>query len=137
MNNYQLFVASHLSYVEHAPTYEDIVANLKWLFVKKQNNVYVCHLLVSHHQKPGESISEFAQALELLAKDCSFADISAGVYRDELSRDSFINGLSSTDIRQRLLEKEDLNFLQVPDLTDSSDKAHRQSLTMVQPLPFC
>jgi len=45
-------------YVENAPAYEDIVSNLKRLFLKKKNNFYVRHLLVSRRQKPGESISE-------------------------------------------------------------------------------
>jgi len=67
-NNYQLLVTRHLSLRGGLSYYKDIVANLKRLFVNKQNNVYSYHLLVSCRQKPGESISEFAQALKLLAK---------------------------------------------------------------------
>jgi len=36
--------------------------------------------------------------------------VSAEQYREELIRDSFINGLSSQGIRQRLLEKDDLSL---------------------------
>ena len=39
-----------------------------------------------------------------LAKDCEFEDVTAVQYRDDMIRDSFINGLCSSEIRQRLLE---------------------------------
>jgi len=69
-----------------------------------------CLLAVS---KPLEKLSqEFLQALKTLAKDCSFLDVLTDEYREELARDSFINGLSSSGIRQRLLEKDNLNLVQ-------------------------
>ena len=55
-------------------------------------------------QEPGESIDQFLVALKKLSKDCSFQTVTAEVYRDELVRDMFIRGLSSSYIRQRLLE---------------------------------
>jgi len=38
-----------------------------------------------------------------------FSEVTAAMYREELTRDAFINGLSSASIRQRLLERAD-NF---------------------------
>jgi len=37
--------------------------------------------------KPPEKPSQILQALKTLAKDCSFQDVSADVYREELTRD--------------------------------------------------
>ena len=48
--------------------------------------------------------NQFLVALKKLSKDCSFQTVTAEVYRDELVRDMFIHGLSSSYIRQRLLE---------------------------------
>jgi len=48
--------------------------------------------------------------LKLLSKDCTFQMVSAEQYREELIRDSFINGLNSQGIRQRLLEKDHLSL---------------------------
>jgi len=83
-----------------------IVQILNVLYVKKNNNVYARHMLVSHRQASGESISEFLHVPKDLDKDCVFSDVTADVYREELTRDVFINGLTSSAIHQRLLEKE-------------------------------
>jgi len=59
------------TYVEKAVVvvdYERIVETLKYVYMKKKNNVYARHLLVSRRQAPNESISEFLQALKGLAK---------------------------------------------------------------------
>ena len=117
-------------YVEEAETYGDIVKTLKELFVKKKNNVYARHLLVSRRQGPGESVTEYLQTLKRLAKDCTFTDVSASAYRDELTRDSFINGLASPSIRQRLLEKDGLTLTQAFELANSLDSAHRHAISI-------
>jgi len=108
------------------------VETLKSVYIKKKNNVYARHLLVSRRQAPTESISEFLQTLEGLAKECSFDDVSAAVYREEFTRDSFINNLSSLSIRQRSLEKDNLTLVQAYELADSLDCAQRQSQHMNQ-----
>ena len=51
---------------------------------------------------------EFLQELQKLSKDCHFNNVTSEQYREELVRDSFINGLLSPLIQQRLLEKLDL-----------------------------
>jgi len=114
------------SFVEEAGDYERIVETLKSVYVKN-NNVYERHLLVRRRQIPTESISEFLQSLKSLAKECSFADVLAAVYREVLTRDSFINNLSSSSIRQRLLEKDNLTLVQAYELADNVDRAQRQS----------
>ena len=43
-------------------------------------------------------------ALDVLSKKCEFGEVTAAVYRDEYVRDSFIRGLQSSEVRQRLLE---------------------------------
>ena len=63
-----------------------------------------CHLLANRRQQSGESLDEFFQQLRKLSKDCDLRDVTAGQYREELVRDSFINGLSLPPIHQRLLE---------------------------------
>ena len=95
-------------YVEEAKTYERVIEILKQTFIKRKNNVYARHLLVSRRQSSNESIAKYLQALKTLSKDCTFRNVTAQQYREELIRDSFINGLSSAVIRQRLLENDDL-----------------------------
>jgi len=86
--------------VEDAADYEDVVRILKSFYVKQKNNVYARHLLVSRHQLQGETLSEYLHVLKTLAKDCTFFEVTAATYREELARDTFINGLSSASTRQ-------------------------------------
>jgi len=93
--------------VEEDETFEQIVATLKAAYFKKKNNVYARHLLVSRYQQPGESVTEYVQTLKALAKECTFGAVSADEYQAELTRDAYINGLSSPFIRLRILEKDE------------------------------
>jgi len=113
-------------HVEEAETYDMIVQTLKALYVKKKNNVYARHLLASRRQGSDESISELLHVLKGLATDCSFSDVTAETYREELTRDAFINGLASA-VRQRLLEKEELSLNQAFKLADNLGRVHRYS----------
>jgi len=118
--------------VEDAADHEDVVRILKSLYVKQKNNVYARHLLVSRHKLQGETLSEYVQVLKSLAKDCTFAEVTAATYREELTRDAFINGLSSASIRQRLLERAEITLVQAFQLAESLDRAQGQALSMGQ-----
>ena len=117
-------------YVEDATDYETIIAQLRLIYVKRKNNIYARHLLVSRKQAAGEKISEYLQALKLLAKECNFQPVTAAVYRDELVRDSFINGLVSPNIRQRLLETDNIDLQRASDLAESLEQAQIQATSM-------
>jgi len=78
-------------------------------------------LLATRGQRPDECLAEFLQALNVLAKDCVFKDVTAAQSKEEFISDTFINGLSSSSIRQRLLEHADLDLRKAIDLADSLD----------------
>jgi len=67
-----------------------------------------------------ESLQSFLDELLVLSKTCNFRDVTAEVYRNELVRDAFINGLKSHEIRQRRLENNGVTLDQV------SDRAYSQ-----------
>ena len=117
-------------HVEDADSYDSVVASLTSLYIKKKNNVYCRHLLVSRRQETGETISEFLNALKALAKECTFTNVTAAEYKEQLTRDAFINGITSSVIRQRLLEKE-LSLTEAFELADSLDRAQRYSSRIV------
>ena len=51
--------------------------------------MYVRHLLVSRHQQSGESVTEYAQMLKALAKECTFGAVTSDEYRADLTRYSY------------------------------------------------
>ena len=84
--------------------YTEASALLQALFVKTKNPNYARHCLAMRTQKEGESIELYLLALEKLAKECDFKDVTAAAHQEECIRTAFISGLSSHQIRQRLLE---------------------------------
>ena len=59
-------------YVEDAQTYDEAIKILKKTYKQQNNPVFARHLLATREQRAGESLSEFVQALKILAKDCEF-----------------------------------------------------------------
>ncbi|KAK4322446.1 hypothetical protein Pmani_006786 [Petrolisthes manimaculis] len=91
-------------------TYDEAIKTLQTVFVKPVNEIFARHQLSTRKQQPGESVDQFLQFLKLLSRDCGFKAFSATVYAQESIRDAFISGLSSSVIRQRLLEKHTLTL---------------------------
>lgn len=90
--------------------YSSAIKRLKKHYVKPVNEIFARHKLATRKQKENESIADFSQSLELLAKECNFSAVTASEHASEAIRDAFINGLSSNAIRLRLLENEKLGL---------------------------
>ena len=91
-------------FISDCATYESAKETLRKKYVKPANEIFARHLLATRKQQPNETLDELLQSLKILSRDCNFRNIEAAVYRDEYIRDSFISGLISNTIRQRLLE---------------------------------
>ena len=97
-------------YIEEITTFDAAVELLQNLFVRKPNDVTSRHILSTTRQQPGQSLDDYLRTLNSLAKNCTFADVTAVQYRDEYVRDAFISGITSNMIRERLLEKDHLTL---------------------------
>ena len=84
-------------------------------------------------QLSDESIEEYFLELCDLAKDCNFKDVSADENRNQAIRDSFISGLDSGFIRQRLLQNQTLDLETAYDQARTLDSAQRNSESFTQP----
>ena len=99
-----------LEHISEAPDYEAVVSTLEPLFVKPQNKFFARHVLATRNQDTSETVDGYYLTLNKLSKDCNSKDFSVQKNRDEYIRDSFISGLRSNVIRQRLLEKNIFRF---------------------------
>ena len=111
-------------HIADCTSYATAMDILSGMYIKPKNETFARHVLACRRQNPGESLDKYLQALKLLAKDCNFKAVTADEYRDDYIRDAFINGLTSPQIRQRLLENRSL------DLQTAYEKAH--TLEMAQ-----
>ena len=114
-------------YFDHCTTFDEAEKLLDQLYVKKPNDIFARHLLMMEKQKPGQSLEDFRCTLLKLAKDCEFRDTTAIQYKDDMVRDSFINGIISSEIRQRLLEHKKLTLTEAFQQAITLDNAKRDN----------
>ena len=74
-------------------------------------------------QDTGKSVDKFILRINKLSQNYDFTAVSGQEYKHDMKRDSFINGLSSNFIRQRLLENETLTFTEAHKKTRSIELA--------------
>ena len=113
--------------ISEITTYDAAMELLENTYIKPKNTIFARHLLATSKQEPGESLEQFVQKLQTLAKDCEFAAVSAEQYRDNSVREAFISGIASSTIRQRLLEKKTLDLKTAVELARSLEMAERQN----------
>ena len=102
--------------------------------MKTPNVIFARHLLASRRQQSGETLSEFLRELHKFSKDCNIRAVSAEEYREELIRDTFINGIASSFIRQCLLENEELDLQTAFDQANALDLAQKNSEAYMTPV---
>ena len=115
------------TFVMDTRSYDEARQALNNTYHKLKNVIFARHLLMTRTQKETETINEYIHALNQLAQDCQFQDVRANEYKDDLSRDAFINGIGSSIIRQRLLEESDLDFQTAVGKAQVLDRAEKQS----------
>lgn len=111
--------------ISECETYDDALKTLEALYVKPTNEVFARHTLATRRQQSGESLDEYFRALKLLSKECNFKAVTASQHCEEYVRDSFISGLQSPMIRQRLLENKTLDLTTMYDQARALDSAQR------------
>lgn len=120
---------SHNNY-EHiscCSSYSEAIKILDSIFIKPKNEIFARHCLTSRKQQPGETVDQYLQALKHLSKDCNFKTVSAEENQNDYIRDSFISGLSSSQIRQRLLENTTLKLDEAKNQALSLESAQKHS----------
>ena len=114
-------------------SYDIAVTTLTSAYIKVPNIIYARHRLATRQQQPGESMDTYLQALRILANDCNFKTVSAKVYQEEAIRDAFISGISSNEIRQRLLENDILTLAETEKKARTFESAQKNSQTYAAP----
>ena len=137
-NNKQELLINYVSptvyeFISESATYEDSIKILNDLYDKPKNIIFSRHLLATCKQETGQSLDQFLQKLKSLAKDCEFKNATAQQIRDDAIRDSFISGLVSNNVRQRLLENDSLDLQKAFDMARSLELAQQQSLSYHSP----
>lgn len=134
---YQLLV-NHISpqvynIIQAKTSYDEAIKTLNDAYEKRQNTTLARHILISRKQQPGESVAEYSRALNVLARDCKFTDVTAIDYQNDVVRLAFIAGVSSQKIQQRLLENSTDTLEQSLNLALSLESAENTSQILTVP----
>ncbi|XP_033114041.1 uncharacterized protein LOC117114483 [Anneissia japonica] len=113
--------------ISECTSYAEALEILKGLYLKPTNEIFARHRLATRKQNAGETLDEYLQALKVLSKDCNFKAVTAEQVRNDCIRDSFISGLYSQMIRQRLLENKTLDLQTMFDQARSLETAQKNS----------
>ena len=119
--------AEVFDYVEECTAYDTVIETLERLYVKIPNKIFARHELATRKQRPGESLDKFLEELKKICKNCNFSAVTAEAYRSEMIRDSFINGITSNYIRQRLLENAELSLDRACEIARTLHTAQKSS----------
>ena len=123
--------------IENDTTYEAAINTLQSAYTKEINVIYARHVLSSRKQLAEETLDDYLRSLRLLAKDCSFQNLTAQEYHDECIMYTFISGIRSVQIRQRLLEHATLNLKSAFDTARSLEIAQKNAETYTNPNQTC
>lgn len=115
------------AYIADCSDYDAAITILRDLYEKKKNPIFARFTLYSRKQKESESIDDYYVALQQLARDCSYTNVTADTYRQEAIRDAFVSGITSTSIRQRLFENTQSDLSEVITLSRILETAQRDA----------
>ena len=101
-------------------TYSHTVSMLKSAYIKSTKEAFAWHLLGIYKKQPRESLDEFLQTLKTWSKP-----VTAQRHKYEYIPDSFIYGLQSKPIRQRLLENNTIDCNTMLNLAGSWEVAQK------------
>lgn len=118
---------SIFQYITGINSYKEALTILDKLYKKPVNEIFSRHVLSTRKQQVTENIDQYVQALKLLSRDCNFQSVTLEEHRDSFIRDSFISGLASQNIRQRLLENATLTLEKAVNKARSLESAQKQA----------
>uniref|UniRef100_UPI00358F7739 uncharacterized protein n=1 Tax=Myxine glutinosa TaxID=7769 RepID=UPI00358F7739 len=115
--------------IAQCATYDLSIAELKRLYIKEKSPVYARYLLQTRRQQPNEAMDHYAQELRQLLLDSVREPRTPAQAQDDRLLDAFIAGVSSQELRLKLLEKTDLTFATALEQATVYTKARMQSHT--------
>ena len=131
LNKFQVLInfveANVYDLISDCNSYEDAIILLKDQYIKPTNVIFSRQLLAERKQASNESVKAFYTDLKKLSRKCDFSAVTASKHCDESIRTTFIAGLHSSHIRQRLLESEDTSLDSIYKLALSLELAQKNA----------
>ena len=112
--------------VSDTDNFDTAIQALDNAYIKPMNIVYNRHQLITCKQDPTQTIDNHMQEPERISKTCNFEAVTTEQNKQYI-RDTFINGMNSIYIRQRLLESSTLSLEEAYQQDRTLKQAQKQS----------
>jgi len=113
--------------IDGCGTHDEAIQKLDDFYITKKSELFSRYKLTSRKQQPSESLEQYIQALELLARNCTFESVTSAEYKAEALLSAFILGVASPEICKRILEKDMVVYTEALSIARSIDLAHRNA----------
>ena len=90
--------------ISEKTNFDTAIIALVTAYIKPVSVIFNRHKLISCNQEHNQSIDSYLQDLECISKTCGFEAVRAEENKNQYARDTFINGQTSSNIRQHCLK---------------------------------
>ncbi|XP_013168951.1 PREDICTED: uncharacterized protein K02A2.6-like, partial [Papilio xuthus] len=108
-------------------TYEQLVRLVTEHLEPQRSEIAERHVFRLRRQRPGESLTEYLQALKHLAATCNFGKCTTCSTIEENLRDQFVSGLASDAMRARIFAEKKIQYKEAVELALALEAAERHA----------
>ncbi|XP_044765716.1 uncharacterized protein LOC123321967 isoform X2 [Coccinella septempunctata] len=107
-------------------TLKDVKAAFQKYCDPKKNIIFDRYKFLSCNQKEGQSISNYITEIKTLVKVCEYQD------EDEMIRDKIILGIKDNNLREKLLQYENLSLKKTEEICNVTEVSRKQAEAMIK-----
>ncbi|XP_045535455.1 uncharacterized protein K02A2.6-like [Papilio machaon] len=108
-------------------TYEQLVRLVTEHLEPQRSEIAERHVFRLRRQRPGESLTDYLQALKHLAATCNFGKCNTCSTIEENLRDQFVSGLASDAMRARIFAEKKIQYKEAVELALALEAAERHA----------
>ena len=116
-------------YITDCADLTEALKTLDGIYNPTKSVIFARHKLITSKQESSETIDVYFQRLKSLARECNYAAVNKITHESEAIREAFVAGITSSNIRQRLLETENTDLDHIYNLARSLEVAKVQAET--------
>lgn len=110
-----------------AKSYEDLVKLVEKHLEPQRSEIAERHIFRLRRQRPGETLTEYLQALKHLASTCNFGKCKTCSTLDENLRDQFVSGLANDTMRSRIFAEKEIKYKEAVELALALEAAEKHA----------
>lgn len=111
---------------------DPLIRKFKEFFQPKKNLTYERYRFINRKQMDGEKIQQYVTDLKNKARNCELGDLE-----DSLTCSVLISGLISVELKQRLLEDDEIDLAKAIRICQSVEESKKQEKEMTEGVEVC